>query len=62
MLCYETSDRDGPTVAREGLAENARFLAATAAGRRPLARGMVGAHASFTLSDETLAACAAARP
>ena len=24
----------------------------------PLARGMIGAHASFTLSDETLAACA----
>ncbi len=58
MLCYETSDRDGPAVAREGLAENARFLAATMTGERPLARGMVGAHASFTLSDETLAACA----
>jgi len=58
VLCYETSDRDGPEVARDGLAENARFLAATAARERPLARGMVGAHASFTLSDETLAACA----
>jgi len=58
VLCYETSDRDGPEVARDGLAENARFLAATAARERPLARGMVGAHASFTLSDATLAACA----
>jgi putative selenium metabolism protein SsnA len=58
VLCYETSDRDGPTVARDGLAENARFLGATMAGERPLARGMVGAHASFTLSEETLAACA----
>jgi len=59
VLCYETSDRDGPAIARAGLAENARFLAAAAAGGRPLARGMVGAHASFTLSEETLAGCAA---
>jgi len=58
VLCYETSDRDGPAVGDAGLAENARFLAATATGRRPLARGMVGAHASFTLTDERLAACA----
>jgi len=58
VLCYETSDRDGPEVARAGLAENGRFLAATATGQRPLARGMVGAHASFTLSDETLLAVA----
>ncbi len=56
VLCYETSDRDGPEIARAGLAENGRFLAATTDGQRPLARGMVGAHASFTLSDETLQA------
>lgn len=37
--------------ARRGLAENARFLAT---GRR----GMVGVHASFTCSNETLAAAA----
>jgi putative selenium metabolism protein SsnA len=58
VLCYETSDRDGQAAADRGLAENARFLAATSAGERRLARGMVGAHASFTLSPETLAACA----
>jgi putative selenium metabolism protein SsnA len=58
VLCYETSDRDGPDVARRGLAENARFLASVTAGNHRLARGMVGAHASFTLSEETLAACA----
>lgn len=57
VLCYETSDRDGRQAADEGLAENDRFLAAVSAGERPLARGMVGAHASFTLSPETLAAC-----
>ena len=57
VLCYETSDRDGPAVARAGLAENARFLASAMNGDWGLARGMVGAHASFTLSEETLAAC-----
>jgi putative selenium metabolism protein SsnA len=55
VLCYEVSDRDGPKRAAAGIAENVRFVAAP----RPLARGMMGAHASFTLSDDTLAECAA---
>lgn len=59
VLCYETSDRDGANRAREGVEENRRFLQRAAEGRWPLARGMVGAHASFTLSDETLADCVA---
>lgn len=58
VLCYETSDRDGPERALAGVEENRRFLAT----ERPLARGLVGAHASFTLSDETLLACAEAGP
>jgi putative selenium metabolism protein SsnA len=58
VLCYETSDRDGPERARAGLAENRRFVERVRRERCPLARGMIGAHASFTLSDETLAACA----
>ncbi len=58
VLCYETSDRDGPARALAGVEENRRFLATT----RPLARGLVGAHASFTLSDETLLACAETGP
>ncbi|MGP8065412.1 MAG: amidohydrolase family protein [Acidimicrobiales bacterium] len=54
VLCYEVTDRDGPERATAGLAENRRFF-----GRhRDLARGMVGAHASFTLSDGTLERCA----
>ena len=56
VLSYEVSDRDGAACAAAGIEENRRFLGTTAA--RPLARGMVGAHASFTLSDATLAACA----
>jgi putative selenium metabolism protein SsnA len=60
VLCYEVTDRDGPGRAADGLAENRRFLAAQLTSERPLARGMIGAHASFTMSDQTLAACAAA--
>lgn len=54
VLCYEVTDRDGPERAVAGVEENRRFLKAG----WPLARGLIGAHASFTLSDETLAACA----
>ena len=57
VLCYETSDRDGPERARAGVEENRRFLARVRSEQPPLVRGLVGAHASFTLSDETLAAC-----
>jgi len=53
VLCYEVTDRDGPERARAGVAENRRFLRTA----RPLARGLTGAHASFTMSAETLAAC-----
>jgi putative selenium metabolism protein SsnA len=57
ILAYETTDRDGPGHARAGLDENRRFLASVAATRPRLLRGLVGAHASFTLSDETLEGC-----
>ncbi len=57
ILAYETSDRDGPLAAAGGLAENRRFLAWVAAEHPRLVRGMVGAHASFTLSDATLDGC-----
>ena len=60
VLCYETSDRDGLAVAAAGLAENRRFVERVRDERPPLVRAMIGAHASFTLSDETLAACATA--
>jgi putative selenium metabolism protein SsnA len=53
VLCYEVTDRDGPERAAAGIEENLRF----SKGGFPLALGMVGAHASFTLSEETLAGC-----
>jgi putative selenium metabolism protein SsnA len=58
VLCYETSDRDGTQRAGEGIAENARFIRRVAEGRWPMSRAMVGAHASFTLSEATLDGCA----
>ncbi|MGH9213994.1 MAG: amidohydrolase family protein [Acidimicrobiales bacterium] len=51
VCCYEVTDRHGVAGAKAGLAENERFLEAGG-------RGMVGAHACFTLSDATLDAVA----
>jgi cytosine/adenosine deaminase-related metal-dependent hydrolase len=48
---YGITDRHGPAGATTGLAENDRFLAAGG-------RGMVGLHAAFTCSDDTIAAAA----
>jgi len=57
-LCYEVSDRDGPERAAAGIAENLRFAAAASGGGRGHGRlaAKFGLHASFTLSDATLAA------
>lgn len=58
ILCYETTDRNGPEGARAGLAENLRFArevdAARARGAAPLVDAAIGAHAGFTVGDETL--------
>jgi putative selenium metabolism protein SsnA len=60
LLCYETTDRNGPEGAKAGLRENLRFTreidAERAAGKLPLVDGAIGGHAGFTLGDETLAA------
>lgn len=54
VCCYEVTDRNGTDRARAALDENERFI-------RDGGAGMVGAHACFTLSDETLdAVCALA--
>jgi putative selenium metabolism protein SsnA len=50
-LAYEVTDRNGPEGAANGIAENIRFIRS---GRLPARFGL---HASFTLSDATLAAC-----
>jgi putative selenium metabolism protein SsnA len=57
VLCYEVTDRNGLEGRDRGLRENASFLRD---GATDLTRALVGAHASFTLSDETLERLAAA--
>lgn len=57
-LCYEVSDRDGPAIARAGIEENARFARRLARSPDPHLGAMMGLHASFTLSPDTLATCA----
>ena len=47
IAAYGVTDRHGPDGARRGLAENERFL-------RSGGKGLVGLHASFTCTDETL--------
>ncbi|HEY6072166.1 MAG TPA: putative aminohydrolase SsnA, partial [Anaerolineales bacterium] len=53
-LCYEVSDRNVPGG---GIAENERFIRKIGKGDGQIA-AMMGLHASFTLSDETLEKCA----
>jgi putative selenium metabolism protein SsnA len=50
-LCYGATDRHGPKGAREGLEENARAI-------RAGLPAMVGLHAGFTASDDTLRSAA----
>lgn len=57
VLCYEVTDRGATRERDHGLGENRAFMRWSAV-QPALFRGMVGAHASFTLSDESLAACA----
>jgi putative selenium metabolism protein SsnA len=59
VLCYETTDRNGRPGGRCGLQENRRFLAKCAQRRDGRFAGLVGAHAAFTLEDDSLAALAA---
>lgn len=52
-LCYEVSDRN---VKGGGIAENERFIKKTGQGDGQIA-AMMGLHASFTVSDETVETC-----
>ncbi len=59
VLAYEVSDRDGSAIRDAGVAENLRFARAAKARGDGMAAGAFGLHASFTLSDDTLARVAA---
>jgi putative selenium metabolism protein SsnA len=75
VLCYETTDRNGAEGARAGVRENLRFAAEIDALRKsdaspdrgdgrfpapPLVEAAIGAHAGFTIGEETLGAVAEA--
>ncbi|HUI57928.1 MAG TPA: amidohydrolase family protein, partial [Bryobacteraceae bacterium] len=55
-LCYETSDRNGPRQALEGIQENIRYVERVRASDGMIAAAF-GLHASFTLHDRTLRRC-----
>ena len=59
VLCYEVTDRNGLEGAKLGLRENERFIDECRAESQHRFAGIVGAHASFTLGDNSLAACVA---
>ena len=54
LLCYEVTDRGGSDEAAAGLEAHAGLLARPGDGRCGV---LIGAHAGFTLSDETLRRC-----
>lgn len=56
-LAYEISDRDGEEKMREALAESLSFVNLTLSRTDGMQKALMGLHASFTLSDETLAFC-----
>ncbi len=60
VLCYEVTDRDGDEKMQAGIAENVRFIEASQ--QRDRIAGTFGLHASLTLNDHALRACADAVP
>ena len=56
VLCYEVTDRGGMVERDRGMEENVEFISAHRT--HPHFRGLFGAHASFTLKNDSLRACA----
>lgn len=61
-LCYEVSDRDGMDKAKEAVKENASFIRYAQKNDSDMIAGMMGMHAQFTISDETMELAAANKP
>lgn len=59
VLCYETTDRHGRAGRASGIVENRRFIEQCRRRGDGRFAGLVGAHASFTLEDESLEQLAA---
>ncbi|MDD3336312.1 MAG: putative aminohydrolase SsnA [Eubacteriales bacterium] len=61
-LCYEISDRDGKEKMKAAVKENVDFLTWCKEQDSDWISGMMGMHAQFTMSDDTLAYCMEQKP
>ncbi|WP_086312548.1 chlorohydrolase/aminohydrolase [Enterococcus sp. 7F3_DIV0205] len=61
-LCYEVSDRDGEKQMKAAVKENADFIKVSRSRTDDMQKAMMGMHAAFTLSDQSLEYCAAHTP
>ena len=61
-LCYEITDRDGADKARQSVLENESFARYALREKSDMVAAMMGMHASFTISDETMEFAAAHKP
>lgn len=62
VLCYEISDRDGKEKAHAAIKENVNFAKHALSLKDDFIKGMMGMHASFTISDETMELCRKEKP
>ena len=62
VLCYEISDRDGKEKALASIKENVDFAKHALSLKDDFVKGMMGMHASFTISDETMELCRKEKP
>ena len=61
-LCYEISDRDGMEKSRESVMENVNFIKHALKDDTDMLAAMMGMHAQFTISDETMELCNELKP
>ncbi len=57
-LCYEISDRDGKEKSKASIKENIDFIKHVKKDNTDMIKAMMGMHASFTISDNTMELCA----
>ena len=62
VLCYEISDRDGKEKAHAAIKENVDSAKHALSLKDDFIKGMMGMHASFTISDETMELCRKEKP
>lgn len=61
-LCYEISDRDGKEKAKESVMENVEFIRHALQDDSGMIAAMMGMHAQFTISDETMELAVSNKP